>query len=125
MSDRLKRQLLIILGTVCVVIGAIGIFIPVLPTTPFLLLAAFCYLRGSPRFHSWLINNRLFGAYIRNYIEGRGIPLKVKLFTIALLWATIGISIWLAANLVVTIILSVIAAAVTLHIATIRARRKS
>ena len=124
-SDKLKRQLLIITGTVCVVIGAIGIFIPILPTTPFLLLAAFCYLRSSPRFYHWLINNRLFGVYIRNYIEGRGIPVKLKLFTIALLWATIGISIWLTANLVVTVILSVIAAAVTLHIATIRARRKS
>lgn len=106
------------------VIGVIGIFIPILPTTPFLLLAAACYLRSSPRFHRWLMNNRLFGVYIRNYTEGRGIPVKVKLFTIALLWATIGISIWLAANLVVTIILSVIAAAVTLHIVFIRARRK-
>lgn len=124
MSDKLKRQLLIIIGTVCVVIGVIGIFIPILPTTPFLLLAAACYLRSSPRFHRWLMNNRLFGVYIRNYTEGRGIPVKVKLFTIALLWATIGISIWLAANLVVTIILPVIAAAVTLHIVFIRARRK-
>ena len=125
MSDRLKRQLLIVTGTICVVIGVIGIFIPILPTTPFLLLAAACYLRSSQRFHSWLMNNRLFGTYIRNYTEGRGIPTKVKLFTIVLLWVTIGISIWVVANLIVTTILLIIAAGVTLHIVFIRAKRKS
>ena len=125
MSDRLKRQLLIVAGTVCVAVGVVGIFIPVLPTTPFLLLAAACYLRSSPRFHSWLMNNRLFGTYIRNYTEGRGIPLKVKLFTIALLWVTIGVSIWLAANLIVTVVLLIVATGVTLHIISIRARKKS
>ena len=123
MSTRLKRQLLIIIGTICVAIGVIGIFIPILPTTPFLLLAAACYLRSSPRFHHWLMNNRWFGTYIRNYTEGRGIPLKVKLFTVALLWATIGISIWLVANWIVTVILLTIAAAVTLHIIFIRAKK--
>ena len=125
MSDRLKRQLLIAIGTICVALGVIGIFIPILPTTPFLLLAAACYIRSSPRFYHWLMNNRWFGTYIRNYIEGRGIPLKLKLFTIALLWAAIGISIWLVANLIVTIVLLVIAAAVTLHIILIRAKPKT
>lgn len=124
MSDKLKRRLLIITGTICVAIGVIGIFIPILPTTPFLLLAAACYLRSSQKFYNWLMNNRLFGIYIRNYTEGRGIPIKVKVFTIVLLWATIGISIWLAANWVVTVILLIIAAGVTLHIIFIRARKK-
>jgi uncharacterized membrane protein YbaN (DUF454 family) len=124
MPDRLKRQLLITTGTICVVIGVIGIFVPILPTTPFLLLAAACFLRSSPRFHSWLMNNRLFGTYIRNYTEGRGIPVKVKLFTIFLLWATIGISIWLTANLIVTVILLIVATGVTIHIVFIRARKK-
>jgi uncharacterized membrane protein YbaN (DUF454 family) len=125
MPDELKRQLLITTGTICVVIGIIGIFVPILPTTPFLLLAAACFLRSSPRFHSWLMNNRLFGTYIRNYTEGRGIPVKVKLFTIALLWATIGISIWLAANLIVTVILFIVATGVTIHIVFIKARKRS
>jgi uncharacterized membrane protein YbaN (DUF454 family) len=125
MSDELKRQLLITIGTICVVIGVIGIFVPILPTTPFLLLAAACFLRSSPRFHSWLMNNRLFGTYIRNYTEGRGIPIRVKLFTIALLWATIGISIWLTANLIVTVILLMVATGVTIHIVFIRARKRS
>jgi uncharacterized membrane protein YbaN (DUF454 family) len=125
MPDRLKRQLLITTGTICVVIGVIGIFVPILPTTPFLLLAAACFLRSSPRFHSWLMNNRLFGTYIRNYTEGRGIPVKVKLFTIFLLWATIGISIWLTANLIVTVILLIVATGVTIHIVFIRARKRN
>ncbi len=124
MSDKLKRRLLIIIGTICVAIGVIGIFIPILPTTPFLLLAAACYLRSSQKFYNWLMNNRWFGTYIRNYIEGRGIPVKVKLFTIVLLWATISISIWLAANWIVTVILLIIAAGVTLHIIFIKPRKK-
>ena len=126
MSDRLKRQLLIIIGTICIVIGVIGIFIPILPTTPFLLLAAVCYLRSSQKFYSWLMNNRLLGIYIRNYIEGRGIPIKIKVFTIVLLWVTIGISIWVAApNLIVKTILIIIAIGVTLHIIFIKARKRS
>jgi uncharacterized membrane protein YbaN (DUF454 family) len=123
MSAALKRYLLIALGTMCLAIGIVGIFTPILPTTPFLLLAAFCYLRSSARFHRWLMNNRVFGGYIRSYTEGRGIPLKVKLFTIALLWVTIGISIWLVANMIVTIVLLVVAVGVTLHIAFIRRKK--
>jgi len=123
MSAELKRHLLIATGTICLAIGVIGIFTPILPTTPFLLLATACYLRSSPRFHRWLMNNRIFGSYIRNYTEGRGIPAKVKLFTIALLWVTIGISIWAMANLVVTAILLIVAVGVTLHIVFIRAKK--
>ncbi len=123
MSTGIKRYLLIAAGTISLAIGIVGIFTPVLPTTPFLLLAAACYLRSSQRFHRWLMNNRVFGSYIRNYTEGRGIPLKVKLFTIALLWVTIGISIWAADNLIVTIVLLIVAVGVTLHIALIRAKK--
>lgn len=110
-------------GTLSLAIGIVGIFTPVLPTTPFLLLAAACYLRSSQRFHRWLMNNRVFGSYIRNYTEGRGIPIRVKLFTIALLWITIGISIWVVDNLIVTIVLLIVAVGVTLHIALIRAKK--
>jgi uncharacterized membrane protein YbaN (DUF454 family) len=123
MSAALKRYLLITLGTICLAIGIVGIFTPILPTTPFLLLAAFCYLRSSQRFHSWLMYNRVFGGYIRSYTEGRGIPLKVKLFTITLLWVTIGISIWLVSNMIVTAVLLVVAAGVSLHITFIRRKK--
>jgi uncharacterized membrane protein YbaN (DUF454 family) len=125
MSEKLKRQLLLAAGTLSLAIGIVGIVVPILPTTPFLLLAAGCYLRSSPRFYNWLMGNRFFGAYIRNYIEGRGIPVKVKLFIIIILWATISISIWLVANWIVTIVLLIVAVGVTLHVIFIRVRRKS
>ena len=81
-SNQLLKWILITAGTIFIGIGIIGIFIPILPTTPFLLLAAACYARSSTRFYDWLINNKLIGAYIKNYREGRGIPLKIKVFTI-------------------------------------------
>lgn len=85
----LTRTLLIVGGTLCVALGGLGMFLPVLPTTPFLLLAAICYARSSKRFYHWLMTNRWCGEYIRNYREGRGIPLKQKVLTILLLWLTI------------------------------------
>jgi len=124
MSKKLKRQLLLAAGTLSLAIGIVGIFVPILPTTPFLLLAAGCYLRSSQRFYNWLMGNRFFGNYIRNYIEGRGIPVKVKLFIIILLWVTISISIWLVAKPLVTVILLIVAVGVTLHIIFIRVKRK-
>jgi uncharacterized membrane protein YbaN (DUF454 family) len=124
MSKKLKRQLLLAAGTLSLAIGIVGIFVPILPTTPFLLLAAGCYLRSSQRFYNWLMGNRFFGNYIRNYIEGRGIPVKVKLFIIILLWVTIGISIWLVAKPLVTVILLIVAVGVTLHIIFIRVKQK-
>ena len=75
MMKRLTRVLLIAGGNLCVALAVLGLFLPVLPTTPFLLLAAVCYARSSERFYHWLVTNRWFGAYIRNYREGRGIPL--------------------------------------------------
>jgi uncharacterized membrane protein YbaN (DUF454 family) len=125
MSEKLKRQLLLTAGTLSLAVGIVGIAVPVLPTTPFLLLAAACYLRSSQRFYNWLMNSRFLGNYIRNYIEGKGIPRKVKLFIIILLWATISLSIWLVANTVVTIILLIVATGVTLHIIFIRARQRN
>jgi len=126
MFDKLKKQLLLIAGSICVIIGVIGIFVPILPTTPFLLLAAACYIRSSEKFYNWLLHNRFFGTYIRNYIEGRGMPTRVKIFTIILLWIAIGVSVCIAApNLIVKVVLIIIAIGVTLHIIFIRARKRS
>ena len=124
MRSTAKRRLLIAAGTLCAGLGIIGIFVPILPTTPFLLLAAACYMRSSERSYQWLTHNRVFGVYVRNYIEGRGMPVRIKIFTILLLWLTIGLSITFAVqNLVIRIILICIAVGVTVHIALIRKRR--
>jgi uncharacterized membrane protein YbaN (DUF454 family) len=119
----LKRRLLIGAGTLATGLGIIGVFIPILPTTPFLLLAAACYMRSSERFYQWLINNRIFGAYVRNYIEGKGMPIRIKIFTILLLWLAIGLSITFGVqNIVIRIVLICVAIGVTVHIVLIKKR---
>lgn len=125
MSENLKKRLLIIAGTLSTAIGIIGIIVPILPTTPFLLLAAACYLRSSERFYRWLLNNRLFGNYIADYLAGRGMPLKTKIFTLALLWVAIGISMAIATqNPVVRVVLALVAVGVTLHIVMIKRKKQ-
>jgi len=120
-----SKKLLIIAGTLLVGVGILGIFVPVLPTTPFLLLAAACYARSSQRFYHWLLNNRWFGSYIRNYREGRGITLKIKVWTLALLWITIGCSAVFAVQwFPVKLILILIAIGVSIHILSIRTLRQ-
>ena len=120
-KERTIRAMLIIVGTVSLALGLIGIFVPVLPTTPFLLLAAACYARGSLRFYRWLIQNRLFGAYIRNYREGKGLPIKLRAPTLNTLWITIGLTAILFVDaLWIRVLLLVIAVAVTWHVATLR-----
>jgi len=118
------RALLVVAGTLSVALGVLGMFLPLLPTTPFLLLAAVCYARSSARFYRWLVTNRWCGAYIRNYREGRGIPLAQKGLALALLWLTIGY----AALRVVTahgvrLLLLGIAAGVTVHLCRIKTFR--
>ena len=91
-KNRIVRALLIVAGTISLVFALIGIAMPVLPTTPFLLLTVACYCRSSERLYRWLINNKWFGEYIRNYQEGRGIPLKTKVFALAVMWTTISVA---------------------------------
>ena len=93
LSDKIKRIIYVLTGTVFLFIGAIGVVIPVLPTTPFLLLAAACYLRGSKKVHHWMLNNTIFGEFLKNYSEGKGITLRNKLITIVFLWSAISLSI--------------------------------
>ena len=109
--------ILVILGTLSVGLGIIGIFLPLLPTTPFLLLAAVCYARSSDRFYNWLLNNRWIGSYIKNYRERRGISLRIKIISISTLWITITCSALFAVKILwVRIVLFLIAAAVSWHI---------
>jgi len=106
-----------IIGTISIALGILGMFLPLLPTTPFLLLAAICYARSSQRFYLALITNRWCGSYIRNYREGRGIPLKQKILTVILLWLSIGYTIiFILAEIWLKFIFLFIAGAVTIHI---------
>ncbi|BAU75349.1 YbaN family protein [Metapseudomonas furukawaii] len=89
------RMILLVVGWLSVVLGVIGIFVPVLPTTPFLLLAAACFVRSSRRFYFWLVEHPRLGPWIRDYLEGQGIPLKGKVYTLVLMWASIAFSCYL------------------------------
>jgi len=125
LNNRLVKRLLTIAGTFSVGLGILGIFLPLWPTTPFFLLAAACYGRSSEKFYHWLLNNKWFGKYIKNYREGKGIPLKVKILSISLLWLTIVFStIFIVDNLFVIIVLILIATGVTIHIISIRSGKR-
>lgn len=120
----IRKAILIFTGTVCVGLGILGMFLPLMPTTVFLLLAAYCYSKSSDRFHDWLMNNRLCGPYIRNYRSGQGITVRQKVTTLAMLWISIGVSIWLLnARFWPTLILAVVAISVTVHILWIKTYR--
>ena len=88
-SAGLWRALLVICGTLCVALGVIGIFLPLMPTTVFLLMGAACYARSSDRFYQRLISNRWLGSYIKNSREGRGMTRRQKATTLAMLWVGI------------------------------------
>lgn len=114
---RWVRGALLIAGTIFVCLGLLGIFLPVLPTTPFLLLAAACYARSSERLYHWLLNHRWFGSSLRTYREGRGIPKKAKIISISFIWLTIGFSVlFIVHPLAVKITLILIALGVTIYL---------
>lgn len=91
-NNTILRLILITIGLVSTGLAVLGIFLPLLPTVPFLLLAAACFARSSERFHSWLLQHHHLGPMIRSYLDGQGIPLRSKIFTILLLWFTISVS---------------------------------
>ena len=92
------RHLLIAFGFVCIAIGVLGIFLPLLPTVPLLLLAAACFARGSDRCYSWLIEHRHLGPMVQGYIDGKGIPIRAKLTALCLIWVSIPITVIFAIN---------------------------
>jgi uncharacterized protein len=117
-KQKIVRWLLIAAGTFSLALGAIGVFLPILPTTPFLLLSAACYMRSSQRMHKWLLENRWFGEYIRNYQEGRGIPFKTKIVALTFLWTGIIYSAFIALDeiLIAQVVLLLIAVGVSIHL---------
>ncbi len=121
-----QRWLYIVTGSISVGLGTLGIVVPLLPTTPFLLLAAYCFAKSSERFYIWLITNRFFGEYIHNYREKRGVPMKIKVYTLILLWATICFSAFYVVSVIwLRVVLMIIATGVTIHVLSIKTLKKS
>lgn len=108
--------MLIAVGWLSIVLGVLGIFLPLLPTTPFLLLATACFARSSTRFHTWLLSHPYLGDYIKLYLDGKGIPLRAKVYILVAMWITIATSIFFVPILAVRIILPIIAIGVTFYI---------
>ena len=111
------------IGLLAFVLGFMGLFLPVLPTTPFWLLSAFCFMRGSQQLYNWAMSYRTFNEIVTNFHIHRAIPLRVKIFSISTLWITIIVSCLLINIRWLTIVLTIIATAVTYHILSFRTLR--
>ena len=111
-----RRAVYFSIGAVSVVLGVIGIFVPLWPTTCFLLLAGWCFARSSARAERWLHENRLFGRYLADYRERGIISRRVRLTSVTVLWLFIGVSAVVLAKVWVALLLLLVAGAVTLHL---------
>ena len=119
----LKRNLLFLLGSISLILGAIGVVTPLLPTTPFLLLSAYAFGKSSERCHKFILNNKIFGQYIRDYQEKKGITLKNKINAIFILTVSIGFSMWKVDSVHLKIFLGVVFIGVSFHILRLRTLR--
>ncbi|WP_229419350.1 YbaN family protein [Pseudoduganella dura] len=97
--NRPMKWLLTMIGAVAVVLAVLGAFLPLLPTTPFLLLASACFARSSVRAHNWLRTNPLFGKYLRDWEDGRGLPLRGKIAILLFMWGSMGYSLTRVAHI--------------------------
>jgi uncharacterized protein len=122
-NNMLKKHLLIIGGTLSVALGMIGIFVPVLPTTPFLLLSAFCYARGSHRLYQWLMSHRILGTYLQNYLQYHAVSKTVKIVSLIALWVSLLVSIALIGSTAVRLILVLVGIGVSLHLLMLKTLR--
>jgi len=111
-----KKILFFSLGVILVAIGAVGVFLPVLPTTPFILAAAACFSKSSKRAEKWISNNRYFGSYIENYKNKVGVPIDVKRNSLIFLWIALIISAIYINKLYMYIILAIVGICVSAHI---------
>ncbi|EQA1631333.1 TPA: DUF454 family protein [Enterobacter hormaechei subsp. steigerwaltii] len=101
----MQRTILIIIGWLAVVLGTLGVVLPLLPTTPFILLAAWCFARSSPRFHHWLLYRSWFGGYLRHWQKHRAMPAGAKPRAVAFILITFAVSLWLVKMMWVRILL--------------------
>ncbi len=121
----IKKTLLIVAGVVSLALGGIGVFLPLLPTTPFVLLAAGCFAGSSPAMHRWLCRSRFFGEYIENYRTNAGVSKSVKVRAIVFLWAGLALSAAAVHKPIVRIILAVVGICVSTHLLMMKTKEEA
>lgn len=124
-ANKMMNIILTVLGLVSLGLGILGIFLPVLPTTPLLLLAAALFLRGNRRLYDWLLNHPKLGPYITNFMKYKAIPLKIKVIAVTALWLTLlYCAIFVAEHWAFRLFFIAIAVGVTIHILSYKTLRK-
>jgi uncharacterized membrane protein YbaN (DUF454 family) len=119
------KYLFAFIGTVSLALGIMGVFLPVLPTTPFLLLSAAMYMRSSHRLYEWLMSHKHLGAYIKNFREHKALPLRVKMVSVSMVWATLlYCALFVAKELWMSLLFIAIALGVTIHILSYKTLKK-
>ena len=123
-KNKNMKIILNIIAFTCVGLASLGMFLPVLPTTPFLLLASWLFLKANSGWHNWLLNHKVFGPYIQNFLIHRAIPLRAKIVSITTLWATILLSAYIVNPIWLKILLIFIAICVTIHLLSFKTLQK-
>lgn len=122
--SKLQRYFYLISGFLLVAIGVVGIFLPVLPTTIFLILASACFVKSSPKANEWLRNHKVLGMYIKNYQDKSGLTIRAKIFNIAFLWTMILLSVfYFTEEFYIRVLLLLIAVGVTIHLIMIKTKK--
>ena len=119
-----KRVFWLLAGYSVTALGAVGVFVPLLPTVPFLLLAVFCFLRSSPARARRLLNNKWLGPPLRDYYQDKSVKRSVKIKSIAFLWVSLCVSMIFIQLLWVRLLLACIGIAVTIHILALKTKKQ-
>lgn len=112
----LKNSILTAVGCLALALGVLGVFLPIMPTVPFILLAAACFSRSSPRFHQWLLAHKYMGPIVRQYEEGQGLPRRIKVRVIFFTWAGMLLSMFIVGQLWAVALLTCIGLGVSIYI---------
>lgn len=116
-TGSIKKGIYFIVGVLALGAGIVGVFLPVIPTTPFILLSAWCFFRSSSKIYQWVISNPTFGPTVENYQEGRGITVKTKIRAVVMMWLAITVSVYFfISNIYIIGVLYLIAIAVTIYL---------
>ncbi len=116
-TESFKKGIYFIVGAISLALGIVGVFLPVLPTTPFILLSAWCFFRSSSRIYQWVISNERFGPTIENFQEGNGITVKTKIRAVVMMWLAITVSVYFfVRNIYIIAFLYLIAVGVSIYL---------